>query len=455
MIRQLVVSVWLSMMLTVCPVGAAEAPAPDPSRGDSYDGRAHPPGIREDLLLVPRMVLAPLRLAFQGIVWPVRRVVAWDERNQVVAHILAAFSTRDGMIGVRPAFQYSISFTPIVGLRVFDRKLLGPSTNAELTLMTGGADTFLGSAYVRPTPADRAYESTVQIDYVRRNDQVFTGIGLIDDTRGLRQPTRYAIELVDAKGGVHIIAAPGLFFDVSTGVGLRRYNNGVRAGDEPPIATIYCRRDLSGRCIPGAVDDVQVPGFKYGTQFFRVGASMRLDTRDNYYRPSSGALVELGADWTHGVGHHDDSHYIRAYGALSAVLDIWKRSRTLVLRFEVHALEPLRADPTPFSELIVLGGPDTFRGFRYGRFRNYSSLFAAMEYRWPVWMWMDAVTFVEYGGVFGRRFEGFSFDRMRPDVGVGVRLRSSDAFFVRAHVAYGWGDGGDGWQASVSVNTGL
>ena len=39
---------------------------------------------------------------------------------------------------------------------------------------------------------------------------------------------------------------------------------------------------------------------------------------------------------------------------------------------------------------------------------------------------------------------------MRPDVGGGVRLRSSDSFYARAQVAYGWGDG---MQAFFSVNT--
>jgi hypothetical protein len=65
-------------------------------------------------------------------------------------------------------------------------------------------------------------------------------------------------------------------------------------------------------------------------------------------------------------------------------------------------------------------------------------------------MWMDAAIFGEYGGVFGRGFEGFSVNRMAPDLGAGVRLRSSDTFYARAQVAYGFGDG---LQAFFSVNT--
>jgi outer membrane protein assembly factor BamA len=233
--------------------------------------------------------------------------------------------------------------------------------------------------------------------------------------------------------------------------GVRQFGNGRRIGSDPPIDQVYCQRRLDGLCRPGTVDELEVPGFADGTQFFRAGANVRVDSRDNWYRPSSGALLEAGADWNHGLGD-DPSHYVRWHAGFSAVLDVWQRSRMLVVRFEANDLEPIGYAPVPFSELIVLGGPDTFRGFRPGRFRNFSSLFTGIEYRWPVWMWMDATLFGEYGGVFGRRFQGFSFARMVPDVGAGVRVRSSDSFFMRAQFAYGWNDG---WQAFFSVNTGF
>jgi outer membrane protein assembly factor BamA len=196
---------------------------------------------------------------------------------------------------------------------------------------------------------------------------------------------------------------------------------------------------------------VQVPGFTRGTQFARLGASIRLDSRDNWWRPSSGAVLDLGLDWSHGFSF-DQSQYVRARGALVGVLDLWQRSRTLLFKVATEVLEPIGAFPVPFSEMIVLGGPDSFRGFRPGRFRNFSSLLFALEYRWPIWMWMDASLFTEYGGVFGRGYDGFSFGRMRPDVGAGVRLRSSSDFYVRVQVAYGWGDG---MQFFLSFNAGL
>ncbi len=441
------------LLLAACPSWAVEAPAPDPSRGESYDGLAHGPTWRDDLLALPRILLAPLRLTFKALAVPVHHLLDWDEINRIHEKIFAALTTRDGLIGVRPAFQYSISFAPVIGLRFFDQKLLGRGTDFEATAMTGGVQIFYGELMARPMPPSRAIEVTVRGAYNKRDDQVFTGIGYTSENHQTIQttPSRYAIDAVDAGGRLTWIARPGLFLDVDTMFGVRRFGNGREIAGERPIAEVYCLRDLTGQCILGVVDPVQVPGFYQGTQFFRAGATVRVDSRDNWYRPSSGALLEAGFDWSHGLGD-DQSHYVRLHAATSAVLDLWQRSRTLVVRIEANDLEPLGYYPVPFSELIVLGGPDTFRGFRPGRFRNFSSLFTGIEYRWPIWMWMDATVFGEYGGVFGRGFEGFSFERMAPDLGAGVRLRSSDTFFARAQVAYGFGDG---WQAFFSVNTGF
>jgi outer membrane protein assembly factor BamA len=439
------------LLLVACPA-RAEQPPPDPSRGESYDGVPRRPTWRDDALAIPRIVLAPFRLLFKAIAVPMHHLLDWDEQKHVHDEVLAALSTSDGKIGIRPAFEYSISFTPIVGVRVFDQKLLGPDTSFDVTAMSGGIHVFYAAATARPTPPDRALEVTVRAIYNRRNDQVFTGIGFTTDDKTTITPgSRYAIDALDAGGKLTYAALRGFFVDLDTMFGLRRFGNGRNIADELPIAQVYCVRALTGLCLPDSVDEVRVPGFNLGTQFFRAGVNLRIDSRDNWYRPSSGGLIELGADWSHGLGF-DQSHYVRAHAAMSAVLDLWQRSRVLIVRIEANDLEPIGSAPVPFSELIVLGGPDTFRGFRPGRFRNFSSLFAGIEYRWPIWMWMDASLFSEYGGVFGQHFEGLSFDRMKPDVGAGLRLRSSDAFFARVQVAYGWGDR---WQFFFSVNTGF
>lgn len=443
----------LVAILLIAGPARAEAPPPDPSVGDTYDGRPHPKTWRDDLFLVPRLIFRPIELFFAaGIGLPFHYLLDWDESHHVHETVLEAFSSHDGKIGVRPTFQYSFGYRPIIGLRLFDQKLLGPNTDYGASLSTGGLDIIQADMYARPTRIDRAFAATFRVNYVRRDDQVFTAIGYADaDPTLWTRPARYSIEAVDGVADLSLAARPGVFLGGTAMLAMRRFGNGVAVSNDPPIATVYCDKDLSQRCIPGTVDEYRVPGFDRGTQFVRLGANIRFDTRDNWWRPASGAVLDLGVDWSHGFAF-DQSQYVRARGSLTGVLDLWQRSRTLLFKVSTAALEPIGSYAVPFSELIVLGGADDFRGFRPGLFRNYSSLLFSLEYRWPIWMWMDASVFSDYGGVFGRGFEGFGFGRMRPDVGGGVRLRSSSDFYVRAQIAYGWGDG---LQGLLSFNTGL
>src|SRR5205823_11707991 len=96
-----VATVAVLLLLIACLAARAEEPPPDPSRGDSYDGRPHGPGWRDDLKLVPRLVLAPARLVFVGLGWTTHKLLDWDEIHRVHETIFAAFSSDDGKIGLR------------------------------------------------------------------------------------------------------------------------------------------------------------------------------------------------------------------------------------------------------------------------------------------------------------------------------------------------------------------
>jgi hemolysin activation/secretion protein len=101
----------------------------------------------------------------------------------------------------------------------------------------------------------------------------------------------------------------------------------------------------------------------------------------------------------------------------------------------------------PFSELAIVGGPETLRGFRWMAFRDFSSLLLQAEYRWPIALWVDASLFVDWGGVFGRWYANFGAKQMQPDVGFGFRLRSRDKFYIKLQFAYGFDTG---WQIYIT-----
>jgi hypothetical protein len=438
------VLVTIAWVVHAACVLAAPDPPPDPRRGEGYGGQTNGATLADDLRVVPRIILMPVRVVWRGLTYPFVAMAAGEERYHVSDHLYAILTTDDGLVGVRPEFSYQLSFKPTGGLRLFDRRLFGPTTNFELTMATGGLDIVYVSAYARPTPLRHAVAVEAWTIYNRRDDQLFTGVGSGQPLRA----SRYAIEQVDLRGQLRLLAATRVRLLVGAMYGLRRFRNGESVGGDPPIASVYCVRAPDGSCVDQLVDEQQVPGFTHGTQFVRGWAALHLDSRDHPFRPASGGLLDLGVDYTHGVGD-DDSSYFRLHGVASLAVNLWRRTRVLVLRVAADDIEPASGTVVPFSELVVLGGPDNFRGFRPGRFRDYSALLVGAEYRWPIWMWMDASVFAEYGGVFAQHFGDFDSERLHPDVGAGVRIRSSRLFLFRMQVAYGWSDG---WQFFISAS---
>jgi hypothetical protein len=333
-----------------------------------------------------------------------------------------------------------VHFRPSVGIHVFDDRLLGPGTKSDFDV-SGGVDVVDVAIHLRPTRLGRRVHAFFDSVYDRRNDWLFTGIGahapLPPGSRA-----RYQQDRLDEGARLDLRPAQVLAFTFGGYFGLRRFGRGEAYSGEPPIDQVYCVR-VVGVCAPRTVDDALVPGFSEGTQFVRTSAAVHLDLRDNLVRPTIGALINAEADYSHGIAH-DDSSYFRVRGDASLDINLWRHSHVLVLRAATELVLPVGKAVVPFSELSTLGGPNDLRGFRLQDFRDFSSLIATAEYRWPILGWVDSAVFVDYGGVFGQRYQRFGATQMQPDVGFALRLHSRDRFYVKAQFAYGF-DGG-GWQ---------
>ena len=412
-------------------------PPPDPSRGESFDGR-RPRASARSLLWLPRILLAPIRLVVKAIEWPTQRMTEWIEKVHLVRRVTRLFTSADGLIGLRPSLSYTSSFVPLFGATFFDHRFIGPGTGFELTLQGGDPRVLFAGVHLRPFHEWRAIGFDFESTYSRRDDRLFTGIGTAQ--AHLQPGTRYSSDEVNLQGELHLVASLAVRAMFSGQFGVRRFGDGRAIADDLPITQVDCIRDAHGACVPGTVDEALVPGFRKGTQFARAGAHLMVDSRDSRFRPTSGAAAHLAVWYTHGLGA-DSSAYFRFHGGLEAVLDLWNHSHVLAARVTADTLVPVGAPPVTFSELVILGGPDDLRGVRPGKYRDFSSLLFSVEYRWPVWMWMDASLFFDYGGVFGRGFANVGTEPMIPCWGGGVRLRTLSHFYGRAQVAYGLGEG--------------
>jgi outer membrane protein assembly factor BamA len=212
------------------------------------------------------------------------------------------------------------------------------------------------------------------------------------------------------------------------------------------MAEVYCVQ-LGGICPARSVSSTLVPGFATGTQFVREHLALHVDSRPE--ETASGLMADVALAYTQGFAD-DDSSYLGVRGHVGAQFAVW-RHRSLYIGITAEDLVALGSIPIPFTELSQLGGVDDLRGFATGRFRGQSTMLAQLEWRWPVWMWMDGALFFDYGGAFGPEFHGFSVGDLRPDIGLGLRVHTSGKYLIRVQVAYGFGDNA-GFRVVIAGN---
>jgi hypothetical protein len=265
----------------------------------------------------------------------------------------------------------------------------------------------------------------------------------------MRSPSpfaRYAVDEIDASLRWIWVPAKLARLDFSVDGAARRFANGTPYGGDRSIAEVYCGR-IGNVCPIHNVSNALVPGFSTGTRFVRESVALHIDNRRE--ETSSGLMADLAVSYTHGFAG-DDSSYLGVRGHVGAQFNVW-RHRALYFGISAQDLVAFGSTRIPFTELAQLGGVDDLRGFATGRFRGASTVLAQLEWRWPVWMWMDGVLFVDYGGAFGPQFRGFAFSDLRPDIGLGLRVHTSNKYLIRIQVAYGFGDGA-GFRVVIAGN---
>ena len=409
--------------VTVVATPAGVAPPPDVAAGERSDGRLDPPSKRRWRLL-PQVLLFPVRVLFWGVEWPVGATLRVEDRAHPFRRILDAITWSGGTRGLRPAFYYSTITIPEFGLTYFDHASLGTDTRLDLTATTGGANYVYSDLLIEPTKRQARIGVAFDLSFDRRGDLLYNGLG--GHTYSNAPNGRYLMNALVGQVSLRVRPRHGLALFAGFATGLKRFDNGDRVGGNEGIVYVF--------------DTSTIAGFDNGTTFVRASAGFDFDTRDNPLTSSTGLVVHGGFDYTHGVAGGDKASYERLSGTVGVPINLWQHTHVLWLS-ATTALAWQNDLPIPFSELPTLGGPNDLRGFRFQDFRDHSAFFATAEYRWPVWMWVYGAIFVDYGGVFGPNYDGFSARRMQPDVGVSLRLITSNQFYMRVQLGYGFGEG--------------
>ena len=387
-----------------------------------YDGRGRDPVTAGEVVAwVPRVVFAPVYLVERYVVYePVRAAAIWTEKNNVPIKVMNALSFGDEYrFTVMPSALIDFGFRPSVGIGLSGKELTRAEHRMQLKAAWGGNGWYLFRGGYQVPLTDAARQSTHPLAGTlftadawiqHRPDYIFHGVG--NETTSER--TRFGQLHGGGRVGMDLVFGEMDAIRARASATTHRFDEGRSYFDDPLITDRF--------------DTDLIPGFD-GYLLLSSGADLILDSghgppgaNNGVPAPGTAVRLEVGADY--GAHLHEGGQggqYVRWTAEGGAFLDLNGRNRTLAFRQQFAAVEQLGGMPTPFAELVTLGGNETMRGHLNGRFRGDSAVVTGVQYTWPIWVVINGSIEAELGGVFGPDFEGSSVDQMAASFAYGIR----------------------------------
>ncbi len=401
-----------------------QAPPPDPSRGESYDGRkpVREPTGRKVALFVPRLLTFAPRIVLKAVRLPVLAVVEFRDRRTVANRDRAADFPPS--YGVSPLLTTgSGPFRTAIGAKVWANDLFGPGiAPVAIGVATSGPSYVESWARITPNPS-LPLGGGVALRMARRSDDAFYGMagevpwGASDDDL-LRR-----IKVLTAEAGAFVVLRPG------GGAGMWRYR----------LDGAVAFRDFGPPSEAPPVEPMNVPRFDDRPTFLTAKLSVDRIGRFDVSRALDGLDLTFAVAPSVGIGD-DESRWVTATATGAYGVPVG-RGRGFVISGYLADQHSWGAEEPSFVDRITLGGSSGWlRGFHSRRFRGGSGAVLGVDYRFPLHMTTDGFLFLEEGGVFGEHFEGFRVDRLRTSFGVGTRVFLGGNM-IRLTLGYGVGDG--------------
>jgi hypothetical protein len=391
---------------------------PSPKRVlPDYDGRGKPRAtVGEDLLVIPRVILSPLYFTTEYIIRrPLGTAIAAAERSDIPRELYDFFLFGpDHKAGVVPTLFFDFGFSPSVGLYGFwdGAGFKQNDINAHFSIWT--SDWIAGS--VGDTVHFGSKNTfTVKVAALRRPDRTFFGLGPNSLQGDLG---RYGETRLDASATFEIPLWHSSELTAGSGVRSVHLYNGDYEG-EPTV---------SGQSATGLYPLPPGYGHTYSEEFNH--ALLALDTR----KASAGTGVRLEAQGEQGSDFNSKpySAWVRYQGTAGVFVDVNGRGRVLSLTGAALFADPLEnGGAIPFTEQIALGGntpvlgematgTGLMPGLYAGRLVDRSAAVATLQYRWPIWAWLDGTLQVATGNVFGEHLSEFRPGLLRLSSAIGI-----------------------------------
>ena len=179
----------------------------------------------------------------------------------------------------------------------------------------------------------------------------------------------------------------------------------------------------------------QLEGFGKVIQYAVFGLRGTYDNRDAIGRPDKGGRYRFSfrryqtidtSPYSYNEFRLDASQYIK----------LMLPRHVLALHTSWIFLHETGDSHVPFWRLARMDVYSPNRGFGWGRFRDRDRAVINIEYRFPVWDFLDGLFFFDTGRVFHNPTD-FSFKHFKYSGGAGLRLATKDYFLLRFEVGYG------------------
>ena len=354
------------------------------------------------------MIFFPVYLVTEYVIRvPLQTFTIFVEQHKLVETLKDVFIFGpDNNIGIVPTGLIDFGFRPSVGVYFFYDDFLTKGNGLRVHLATGGID-YLRSTVTDRIGVDKTSFVKLRFEGVERPDYVFYGLGprALEATR-----SRYGGTSFEETVGFSGEPRPGNVIEAYTSVRNQRFHEYGYLGTDPALSTEIALGRLP---TPPGID---------GYTALRQGLWFSLDSRKP--RPAPGTGVRLEGKLEHDFNLEDPGagRWLRWGGTLGGFVDLTGHNRVLSLSIATDFADPLGTNAIPFTELATLGGDFApMHGYLMGRLYDRSAIAATLEYRWPIWSFLDGDAQIATGNVFDEHFKGFEPDLLRFSWNAGIR----------------------------------
>ncbi len=428
-------------------------------QAQDYDGREEVTTTAEDALWIPRVLLFPIWVVTEYVVRAPLSALGRAAEDYDLVALLAA----ESKIGVIPSAFVDFGFRPSVGLYFFWNDFLADGNDLRATVGFGGLSFWRAGVadripLVTPIGLERS-RSYIQLeaDFLTRADLLFWGIGPSspDENQSV-----YGIFTFGAGIRAHVEPWRGRIFEAwVTGRGTTTNAGACRdqvSNVEGGTITRICSPPTIRRQI---LDGVYPAPPSYGRPYTTEKSGLRfvLDSREP--RPAPGTGIALDASVEHVTDL--DAPLLQSWfnwgGVLAGFLDVTGNQRVLSLTLAARFQDAITdATRIPFTELVgakhIEDVPDLdlLRGFQPGRLLGHSAVVATLEYRWPIWAFIDGTLQAAVGNAFdGTHLDDFAFERLRFSFVGGLRSPNHRDHSFNFLVGFGTNTFEDGGEPSA------